>query len=292
MLVACATPSSPSVSGSPAPSSSPGPSELSVADLKYQLLDRFGTLWYCDPDEYPISHGNEQELSLQRLPEIRADVDTYGAIARELGIGPDSELDASETLAIYRQWKMLNGLILEPANGGHHFDAIFAGPPGAQTGTRVVGAISDEGEIGLELQEPSGGPNCPICLARGTRIATPHGDVPVEELKPGGSVWTVDALGHRVAATILQVGSASVPATHEVVRLLLDDGRTLIASPGHPLLDGRRLGDLRPGYRVDGATVLRADLVSYGEPLTFDLLPSGATGAYWANGILLRSTLR
>jgi len=105
------------------------------------------------------------------------------------------------------------------------------------------------------------------------------------------AVWTVDALGHRVAATIVRVGSAPVPATHQVVHLALDDGRTLSASPGHPLPDGRRLGDLRPGDQVDGARVLRANLVSYAEPRTFDLLPSGATGAYWADGIPLASTL-
>jgi len=292
ILAACATPSSPSPSGSPAPSSSPGPIELSVADLKYRLMDRFGLLWYCDPDEYPVSHGNEQELALQRLPEIRADVETYRAIVGELGIGRDSEPDDAETLAIYRQWKMLNGLVLEATNGGYRFDAIFAGPAGAQTGTQVVGGISDAGEIGVVRQEPSGGPNCPICLARGTRIATPDGDVLVEELSPGMPVWTVDADGNRMAAIILRVGSAPVPATHQVVRLTLDDGRTLSASPGHPLPDGRRLGDLRRGDQVDGAMVLRADLVSYGEPRTFDLLASGATGAYWANGILLGSTLR
>jgi hypothetical protein len=106
------------------------------------------------------------------------------------------------------------------------------------------------------------------------------------------AVWTVDQRGHRVAATILRVGSADVPATHQVVRLVLDDGRTLTASPGHPLPDGRQLGDLRPDDQVDGALVLRAELVRYGEPRTFDLLPSGPTGAYWADGILLGSTLR
>jgi hypothetical protein len=30
----------------------------------------------------------------------------------------------------------------------------------------------------------------------------------------------------------------------------------------------------------------------YGLPFTFDLLPSGPSGLYWANGVLLGSTLR
>ena len=108
----------------------------------------------------------------------------------------------------------------------------------------------------------------------------------------GMPVWTMGTHGNRVAVTIMRVGSTPVPATHQVVHLALDDGRTLRASPGHPLPDGRRLGDLRPGDRVDGAAVLRAELVAYEEPRTFDLLPSGTTGVYWANGILLGSTLR
>jgi len=291
ILVACASSPGASPSGTPGPTSSPGPIGLSTPDLKNHLMDRFGPLWFCDPDEYPVAHGDEQELAMQRLAEIRADEETYRAIISALEIGSDEEPDAAQTLAIYRAWKRLNGLVLEPIDGGYHFDAIFAGAPGAEAGIHVVGDISDEGEIGVDQQEPSGGPNCPICLARGTLIATPDGDVPVEELTAGMSVWTMDSDGTRIAAPILRVGSAPVPTTHRVVRLVLDDGRSLSASPGHPLSDGRRIGQLRPGDLVSGARVLRADLVLYGEPRTFDLLPSGATGSYWANGILLGSTL-
>jgi hypothetical protein len=42
---------------------------------------------------------------------------------------------------------------------------------------------------------------------------------------------------------------------------------------------------------VDGAVVVRADRVPYGSGTTFDLLPSGPTGRYWAEGIPLASTL-
>jgi hypothetical protein len=63
-------------------------------------------------------------------------------------------------------------------------------------------------------------------------------------------------------------------------------------SPGHRLPDGRRLGDLRPGDPVDGGAVASAALKTYDGGATFDLLPSGGTGTYWANGIQLASTLR
>jgi hypothetical protein len=105
------------------------------------------------------------------------------------------------------------------------------------------------------------------------------------------AVWTTDAAGQRVAGLVLEVGSTPVRATHEVVHLVLSDGRIVDVSPGHRLPDGRRLGDLREGDVADGATVVSARLEAYDGGATFDLLPSGPTGNYWANGILLASTL-
>jgi hypothetical protein len=37
---------------------------------------------------------------------------------------------------------------------------------------------------------------------------------------------------------------------------------------------------------------LSTTLETYRGGMTFDLLPSGSTGSYWANGILLASTLQ
>jgi hypothetical protein len=105
------------------------------------------------------------------------------------------------------------------------------------------------------------------------------------------AVWTTDELGHRVPGRILEVGSTQVPTTHQVVHLVLTDGRTVDVSPGHRLPDGRRIGDLRPGDPVEGAPVASAALEAYDGGATFDLLPSGGTGTYWANDILLASTL-
>jgi hypothetical protein len=72
---------------------------------------------------------------------------------------------------------------------------------------------------------------------------------------------------------------------------VLTDGRELFASPGHPLADGRPIGSITAGDAVDGAVVMSADRVPYGSGTTFDLLPSGPTGRYWAEGIPLASTL-
>ena len=63
-------------------------------------------------------------------------------------------------------------------------------------------------------------------------------------------------------------------------------------SPGHPPADGRLVGELVAGDGYDGARVLSAERVAYAGGATFDILPAGATGTYWANGVLLGSTLR
>jgi hypothetical protein len=71
----------------------------------------------------------------------------------------------------------------------------------------------------------------------------------------------------------------------------LSDGRELYASPGHPTSDGRILGDLKIGHLLDGAYVNYVERLPYAGIATYDLLPSGDTGFYWANGILMGSTL-
>jgi len=133
---------------------------------------------------------------------------------------------------------------------------------------------------------------CPICLSENTTIDTPEGNLNVTELKTGMQVWTQDNLGHKQAGTILKVGRTLVLPTHEMVHLVLDDGRELFASPGHPTTDGRLLGDLKAGDILDGAKIKAVGLVPYNGNYTYDILPSGSTGFYFADGILLKSTLK
>ena len=76
----------------------------------------------------------------------------------------------------------------------------------------------------------------------------------------------------------------------QVVRITLNDGRSVTASPGHPSAEGQMLGDYRVGDTLDGATVTAVEHVNY-NGATYDILPAGATALYWANGVLLRSTL-
>jgi hypothetical protein len=283
----------PGTSPAPSPGGSPAASEAAIyaPDLHYRLVDQVGRPLFCDPDFYPVARADEGQLATEHLAAIRSDAPTYAAILAHLGIDPATALAPDQVLAIYREWKMLRALVLTKSDAGFGFDYVAADASGGQAGWHVVGRIDPGGTISVDRRDPSGPPPCPICLARGTRIATPNGELQVEDLRPDMTVWTTDEAGRRVVGRALIVGSTPVPTTHRVVHLVLSDGRTVDVSPGHPLPDGRRLGDLRRGDQIDGATVVSAALVSYNGGATFDLLPSGPTGTYWANGILLASTL-
>jgi hypothetical protein len=265
---------------------------MSAAELRLFLIDRLGPRWYCDPDEYPVSHGSEQERAIERFPEMQAEHELFTAIAKRLSIDPDGALTDAQKLAIYRQWKVALSIPLDVVGDGRYrFDYLAQPVAGATEGKRTAGLITDRGEITIEEQAAAGEPNCPICLARGTRIDTPDGPVAIERLRLGDPIWTLDRNGRRVAGTVIALGSTTAPRDHAVIRLVLEDGRSVTASPGHPLADGRLLGDLRVGDLVDGSRVasLAREPYSFGE--TFDLVASGETGLYLAGGIPLGSTL-
>ena len=188
-------------------------------------------------------------------------------------IQPGTDVSDEQKLAIYRAWKALNAIVVDPADGDtYRFDYLNQPAPNESVGRRTTGTIDAQGTITVERQDPAGQPPCPICLARGTAIATPDGDLAVEDVRVGMRVWSFDATGRRVIGTVIRTGRTPVPDSHEVVRLVLGDGRELLASPGHPLSDGRSLGSIRTGDTVDGAVVVSATLERYDGGSTFDLL--------------------
>jgi hypothetical protein len=291
LLAACSSPG-PGGTTAPTASASPGPA-LTLPHLKLALIDRFGQLWYCDPDIYPIARGEEIDHALTRWSEVVADAQAFAAISARLGIDPNGTFSNDQKLAVYRLWKVLQAIALDPVAGqSYRFDYLAQPATGAAQGTRSAGTITVDGTIHVESSVSAPEPMCPICLARGTLIETPDGGVPVEDLRVGDAAWTLDGQGRQRVATVIATGSTVAPPDHEVIRLVLADGRTVIASPGHPLADGRLLGSLRPGDPVAGSMVRSVDLVGYGGGETFDLVVSGPTGTYLVDGIPLGSTLR
>ena len=277
------------------PGPTPGPSGGATFDagqLRLLLMDQLGERWYCDPDEYPIAHGTELERALERWDEMLAEGVIFKAVAARLGINVAAAVTDAQKQAIYHVWKNALSIPLDPVgNDQYRFDYLAVPLPGNEMGTRTAGIIDATGKITIEQQAPAGEPPCPICLARGTTIDTPDGPVAVEALRIGDPVWTMDAEGRRIRGTVIAIGSTEAPDTHHVIRMTLADGRAATASPGHPLADGRQLGALAVGDDVDGSRIVSLETLPYGGGETFDLVASGATGAYFADGIALGSTL-
>jgi len=277
----------------PVATATPHSGGLTETELKYRLIDKFGELFYCDPDLYPVARGDQAAVAASTVPLIKQnEPEKYQAILKHLIIGASAVLDSGQTVAVYGEYKRLNAIVFTPAGDEFKFALRVQDTAGkGKSGFAIEGSISRQGDIAVTKKDPAF-LQCPICLASDAQIDTPTGPVAVSELQVGMLVWTRDAAGNRVAGVVQQTAHVAVPATHLVVRLRLEDGRELRVSPGHPTADGRRVGELAAGDLLDGSRVSSVSREAYPDGATFDLLPSGGTGAYWADGILLGSTLR
>jgi hypothetical protein len=277
--------------GSATPAPAPVGSPLGVTQLKFAVIDAVGAPVYCDPDFYPLAReGGEQASAIAKYPVIRADSEVYATIVAHEHL-PSGDLTDAEKLVLYRAWKLLNALTLTQSGSDYSFQYRVLSKTGTASYLMVSGMVRVDGVLTVSSRTPTGAPPCPICLAAATLISTPTGNVRVTEIKPGMIVWTAGADGTRIAAPVLEVGNIQVPAGHLMVHLVLADGRELLASPGHRAADGRQLGLLARGDSLDGSTITTWELVPYAGDRTYDLLPGGPTGSYWADGILLSSTL-
>jgi hypothetical protein len=277
--------------GSAAPAPVVG-SPLTITQLKFAVMDSVGVPVYCDPDLYPIARdGGEQASAIAKYPAIQADSELYSAIMAHEHLS-DTNVNDQEKLVIYRVYKHLNALTLTKSGDNYAFNVRVLSSNGAASYLMVTGTVRVDGVVTVGSRLPTGAPNCPICLAAGTLIATPSGNTRVTDIKPGMLVWTTAKGGMRIAMPVVTIGSIQVPAGHLMVHLVLADGRELLASPGHRTSDGRQLGVLAGGDALDGSTITTWELVPYAGDRTYDLLPAGPTGTYWANGIQLSSTLQ
>jgi hypothetical protein len=264
--------------------------KITAPELPYRLFSYFANVWFCDPDSYPVFRPlREKEDALKAFPEIQKDSQTFQAIAEHLGLGATNELSDAQKLLTYREYKRLRrALRLEATDTKYKFDLSFRDKSGQ--GFRVQGVIDPQDGITTLKKEPAF-LTCPICLARSTHIDTPLGPTAAEDLKPGMLVWTLDARNQRVALPILKTSAVPVATGHSMIHLVMEDGREVWASAGHPTADGHSVDQLRRKSSYDGATIAETEIVPYKEEKTYDLLPGGDTGFYWANGILLGSTL-
>jgi Hint domain len=273
-------------------------SGLSITQLKYKLIERFGQvgtvpgIFYCDPDQFPLARVVEPDQVLTWFEAVDKNGEEYHTVLQHVQLPTGVDLSSAQQLLVYQNYKELMAITLTPAGDGYHFGLRVSqgGAVRNAPGLAIDGNITTQGAITILSQQPTR-LSCPICLALGTQIDTPNGPVPVEDLRLGMIVWTITRSGLRIAQPLVEAAHTPVPIGHQVVRLQLDDSRMLRASAGHPTADGRVLGNLVPGDILDGAKVMSVKRELYGAAETYDILPAGDTGFYWADSILMGSTL-
>lgn len=159
---------------------------------------------------------------------------------------------------------------------------------------------SCRGENGEELPCPRGTfcsgipaygcypPDCPtpICLSPDTRIRTSGIQKQIKDIQVGSIVLSDD----KKPAKVIKIGKTEVK-NHQILEVTFNDGTILKISPGHPTADGRKFKDLKLGDIVDNRMISNIKKIVYQYKYTHDILPDSETGNYYANGILVGSTL-
>jgi hypothetical protein len=127
------------------------------------------------------------------------------------------------------------------------------------------------------------------CASPDTPIATPQGERKIADLQVGDLVYSVDGAAIR-AVPVARVNRTPVVG-HHVLHVTFANGRFIEMTAEHPLADGRPLSALSAGSELMGGVVLSVTQVAYTHPATYDILPSSTSGAYFASGVLIGSTL-
>ncbi len=265
----------------------PPPVKYSLPELKYLLLESFDEVFWCDPDLYPVARvGQEEKNALEQFPTIQANTAEFSAILQHLALSNRASYNDEEKLLIYQEHKKLTYQV-EMTPSGDIYQFVLR--VGEGQGERIEGTITLSGDMKVLKREPSFN-TCPICLVKGTLIDTPGLPVPVEQMREGMAVWTINEAGNRIEGIVLKTVATTASSSFRVVKVTLSDGRAVTASSGHPTATGQALGDYRVGDTLDGAAVIAVEHIDY-DGFTYDLLPSGGTGLYWANDVLLKSTI-
>ena len=175
-------------------------------------------------------------------------------------------------------------------NQGHPV-TLYVGQSASNGCTITLTLVSIQNNTAIFTKKTDFNKICPICLSEDTLIDTPNGQIPVQHLQAGMAIWTVDEKSNRITGTIIKTSKTPVPANHPMIHIILKDQREIFASPGHPIGNGRIFNDLSIGDMLDGSYVIVSEKRFYDKGYTYDILPSGNTGFYFANGIMIDSTL-
>src|SRR5205807_2023380 len=86
---------------------------LTMARLKFEVIDSVGRPVYCDPDFNPIARaGGEQANAISTYPQIKADAEVYAAIVAHEHLPPGDLAADAQKLIVYRAWNLLRAPVL------------------------------------------------------------------------------------------------------------------------------------------------------------------------------------
>src|ERR1700682_6098918 len=177
--------------------STPSGGGPSTATLKYRIIDAAGDPGLdCGPPLISTADEAKQRADAQAaVTRLGSDPSTLSAIEQRIHIGSGPPFTDNQTRDIYSELLKLQKIQLVPVGTGFHFSYRVL----AQGATHdVQGSLTRAGDVTVDKVGPPQYFSCPICLAKGTLIATPAGPVPVEAVRVGMAVYTADAEAQRV----------------------------------------------------------------------------------------------
>jgi hypothetical protein len=146
-----------------------------------------------------------------RFPTIKSNLMAFDAILQHEHLSAAQRFSPRELIAMIDDYKQMQAIDLKPADDGYSFSVLvwMVEPVSA---LRVSGRVSLSSSVAIERREADQpAPDCPVCLAAGVRIATPNGEVLVQDLAVGMRVWTTDVRGGRIAGVVLETGHVEAP---------------------------------------------------------------------------------
>lgn len=162
-----------------------------------------------------------------------------------------------------------------------------------QPGSCPLGQYNYGGPLGcVSNSYQCEGINCPKCLSKQTLIDSPKGAKQAAEIKIGDLVWSKNENGEKISVPVIKISKRDVTNKASLLKVTLSDSRNIIVSPNHPTADHTLFKNLQIGQALDNAKIVKMEVILYTDQFTYDLLPDSSTGFYWANGILVGSTLK
>lgn len=149
-----------------------------------------------------------------------------------------------------------------------------------------------EGGLTFEARKLNSNKSCPvpICLSPDTRIRTVGVQKRIADIREGDLVFSFNKEEKKVVK-VIKTSKAEVK-NFKILKVTFNDGTVLQISPGHPTSDKRLFKELMLGDIVDNRMVTEIKQIPYTYKYTYDILPDSESGSYYANGILVGSTLK